>query len=103
MRIVSKSAGIHAILCIFIAYYLAACLGSDFLHTHEPDAEFHDNCPACQWQSMSQDDFSNAIDLLDVMADPLSFVGYKPYVYAIVLHSDGCGLSCFSRAPPPTV
>ncbi len=100
MRICSKSSGIRALLFICIAYYFATGMCSDFVHTHKPDAEFHDNCPACQWQSVSQDDFSGAISIIGGLADPLDFVGYKSCVHVFVMHPDGCESLCFSRAPP---
>lgn len=100
MRICSTSSGIHALLFICIAYYLAAGACADFCHNHEPNAEFHDNCPACQWQSVSQDDFSGAISIIDVLADPLNFVGRKPCVHVFFAFPDNCGSSCLSRAPP---
>jgi hypothetical protein len=100
MRICSNASGIHAILFICITYYLAAGIGADFVHTHECDAEFHDNCPACQWLSMSQDDFSGAISTIDVLAAPLNFVGYKPCAHVCVALCDSRGSSSLSRAPP---
>lgn len=96
----SRSSRLRALLFLCIGYYLVAGMCADFFHTHEPDAEFHDNCPACHWRSMSQENFSGAISIIDGMADPLNFVGYKPCVHVLVIHSDSCESLCFSRAPP---
>lgn len=100
MRILSRSAVIHALLYSVVAYYAVACSSTDFVHNHEPDTEFHHDCPACQWQTMSQDDFSGAISILDILSYPLSFVGFKTCLHELFMHTDSCGTSCLSRAPP---
>lgn len=88
------------ILFILVAYYLILSAGSDFVHNHEPDSEFHDNCPACQWQTLSQDDFSGAGCILNILDDPLGLIGLKPCIQSIELTTNICALSNLSRAPP---
>lgn len=33
-----------------IVLYSAIAVGVGFLHAHEMDGLFHDDCPACQWE-----------------------------------------------------
>jgi hypothetical protein len=100
MGMFSKSASIHTLLLVFLTYYIAAGIGADFVHNHEFDVEFHDNCPACRWQAMYQDDYLGVNSIHGVLNHPLKFTGFKNYIQLFILPSDGYILSCPSRAPP---
>jgi hypothetical protein len=100
MRSLYRITGFQLLLLFVLAYYLVACLGVDLCHTHEPDAEFHDNCPACQWQAMYQDDFSNANRVLEVLDDPLRMIGFNPCTQSLIILPDNYRFSYLSRAPP---
>jgi hypothetical protein len=100
MRTSSKSIGFHILLLVFLAYYLSACIGADLAHNHEPDSDFHNDCPACQWDVLYQNDFSGAYKTLNALVDPLRSLGYKQYILSLVLPSENYSISYFSRAPP---
>ena len=103
MRSSSGSIGFNVFLLAVVVYYLAISVGIDLCHDHDPDFEFHDNCPACQWLALHQDDFSQAGQILNVLNDPLFLVGYERYVQSLVIPSEGSRISFLSRAPPAPV
>lgn len=100
MRVSSKSIEIHFLFLVFLALYLAICINADCIHNHEPDCDFHDNCPACQWQVLYQDDFSGADKILSTLDAPLCLLSCKYYIQSLVLPSESYRISCLSRAPP---
>ena len=100
MRVSCKSTAFYLLLFVFFAHYLTLCVGIDLLHDHEPDLEFHDNCPACQWLTLYQDDFSQASQMLNGLNDPFLLIGYEKCIQSFVLPSDSYRSSHFSRGPP---
>lgn len=40
---------------LLLTHYLFVSLAVSFFHTHEADLNFHDNCPACQWDIQAKD------------------------------------------------
>jgi hypothetical protein len=100
MKASFRSREFHFLLLVFLSYFLVVSGGVDFFHNHEPDTDFHDNCPACQWQNMYQDDFSGAARILIDQTDPLSLLGYDYYYHSLIITSECSGFSCLSRAPP---
>jgi hypothetical protein len=103
MRRSFPSAAFYFLLFIFLAGYLAVSVSVDLLHNHEPSFEFHDNCPACQWNALHQDDFSQAGSLLNLLNDPLCCVGQEYYILSLIIPSECQDFSCSSRAPPQPV
>lgn len=59
------------ILYLLLSVYIGVCLFACLLHYHEPDCDFHDNCPACLWERQSQSDFSEIISILDAIRYPI--------------------------------
>jgi hypothetical protein len=100
MKASFRSREYHVLLLAFLAYFLVVSGGVDFFHNHEPDGDYHDNCPACQWQKMSQDDFSGATKILIDQADPLRLLSYDHYYHSPTITSESFEFSCSSRAPP---
>ena len=92
--------GFNMFLLVIVAHYLTLSIGVDLYHDHEPEFDFHDNCPACQWLALYQDDFSQASQVLNVLNDPLFLIGYEQCIHSFVIPSEGYRISCFSRAPP---
>ena len=60
------------LLISFLSCYVFISLFVDFLHNHEEDYCFHDNCPACQWQKQHQDDHSEFKTILEYFTDVLN-------------------------------
>ena len=100
MRVYSKSRWFYIVLIGALAYYLAISVGANLCHNHEPGFHFHDDCPACQWEVLYQDDFSQADQILSVLETPLFLIGYEQYIQLLVCPSDDFRLSCSPRAPP---
>jgi len=84
----------------FLSHYLIVSLGAFFFHNHKPDFSFHDNCPACQWQVQSQEDFSQASAILDALDSPLYFIEYCFLSQSVNLPWKQVSFPHFSRAPP---
>lgn len=100
MKALTKPICFRFLFVICLAFYLTVSFGAEFSHTHEPDIEFHDNCPACQWQVLYMDDFSQVHEVLNVPDAPLDLIGYEYYSQLLVFPSDILSFSCSSRAPP---
>ena len=100
MKTVLKSSCRALILLLLLGNYSAVCLVTCVSHNHEPDFNFHDNCPACQWQVQSQQDDTYTNVILDALLDPLIFVGHTPIVRSIILTKKDFVINNLSRAPP---
>ena len=103
MRVNYRPKGLHILVIIAAVYYLAICVGVDLLHNHEHDCQFHDDCPACQFEVLSQDDFSQAGQLFSTLESPLNLIGYEYYTGSILVPLAEYSFSRYSRAPPPLV
>jgi hypothetical protein len=103
MKISSKIFWRNTLVVLFVGHYMAVGLFACFCHNHEPDINFHENCPACQWQILSQDDFSEASAILDALDNPLQFFEYKPYDQSSIQLKESIGFTFLSRAPPTSL
>ncbi|MBN1783061.1 hypothetical protein JW948_18140 [bacterium] len=56
-------------LCVFAL--LTLFMG--FFHTHEADGHFHDNCPACQWESQFRSTDSSTPMLWQHIINPVMY------------------------------
>jgi hypothetical protein len=101
MKALTRSGYFRFLFVFFLSCYLTASFGSDFFHNHEPDAKFHSDCPACQWQALQMEDFPQAGEILGAHNDPLELIGYGYYFQSVVFPSDIRCFSRSSRAPPP--
>ena len=92
-----------AVLAILIGYYFLICLFSFAGHNHGPDLDFHDACPACQWDILNQEDFSEVNNILDAFYGSLALVQIQTISYLIDIPTQDVTFSTFSRDPPQTV
>ena len=92
-----------AVLAILISYYVLLCLFSFVGHNHGPDLDFHDTCPACQWDILNQEDFSEVNNILDAFYDSLTLIQFQDIPYFIYIQKQDYTFSTFSRAPPQNV
>jgi len=83
-----------------ISYYAVICLFSCIGHDYEPDLDFHATCPACQWDILNQEDFSDVYNILDTFKNSLSLVGFQIIPFLIDIPKQDYSFSIFSRAPP---
>jgi hypothetical protein len=103
MKSYYRSTGLHILAIIAAVYYLTICVGVDLLHNHEHDCRFHDDCPACQFEVLSQYAFSQADQLLSTLESPLNLIRYEYYTGSIPVPLAEYPFSRYSRAPPPLV
>ena len=103
MKAFTKSIYFRFLFVVCLAFYLTVSFGAEFSHTHEPDIEFHDNCPACQWQVLHMDDFSQIQEILNALGAPLDLIGYEYYSQLLVFPSEILSFSYPSRAPPLSI
>jgi hypothetical protein len=85
---------------LIICHYFIISSVATFCHNHEPDYNFNKNCPACQWQVQSQDDFSQANAIADALDSPLNFIYYKQFTQLIILPNENFEFPNLARAPP---
>jgi len=86
---------------LLLLYFLVSSLFG-LLHNHEEDLTFHDDCPACIWESQSQSDFSEVISYINSILNPVEQIAVFTdceETHTIQLHTQESQLS---RAPPPT-
>jgi hypothetical protein len=88
------------ILLLFLSNYLAVSALVSLGHDHDADFDFHEQCPACQWQVQSQEDFSDILSVITALLDPLIVVDENPEVCVLVLPQKDAVSIYFSRAPP---
>ena len=86
-----------------ICYYTIICLFSFTLHNHRPDLNFHDTCPACQWEIQYQEDFSAITSILDAFHDALIFYDIQSIPFFIDIPKQDYAFNTLSRAPPQHV
>jgi len=103
MKITGKSAAGHLILFAFVMQYLFLSICVDLCHDHEADFAFHDDCLACQWQNLYQEDHSQAGHILAALDDPLFVIGYEWYIDLLILPSEVHVFPHSPRAPPNTL
>ena len=81
-----KQKGFLSVLSLFIlCQYLTISFIATFGHNHEPDANFHDNCPACQWEIQKNSDDNCTKTILNLLLDPLFFNENTPIFKSIIL------------------
>ena len=100
MKRLSSSRHLHYLLLLCLAQFLVICLGFELFHNHEPDFEFHNDCPACQWQNLYQDDYSQAGQILAALDDPLFMIAQERYGDLLALPGEEHSFPYSSRAPP---
>jgi len=76
----SKRIYFNIALLLVASVFLFLIIGSDFLHNHD-DANFHEDCPACQWLVVSVFTFSIALILLGLILRPEIFLSYTPQIF----------------------
>lgn len=54
-----------------IAAYIVIALFLPFLHAHDADTSFHDDCPACQWELQAKSDDCYTLSLVRHSCLPL--------------------------------
>ena len=100
MRLLSRISWHTFLLTLIIFNYMGVCIGSSLSHNHKPSTTFHDDCPACQWEIQSQEDFFEVTDILDKLANPLNMIGYGPAISIHFVSPQEFVCDHFSRAPP---
>jgi len=99
-----KSSGKHSLFKVFLfiilAEYISVCFFAFSWHNHKPDAQFHDNCPACQWQVQSQGDGTSIDAVMDSLIDPLVLTSQNQVDQSINLFEQDFQFTNASRAPP---
>jgi hypothetical protein len=83
-----------------ISYYAVICLFSFVAHNHSPDLDFHDTCPACQWQVLTQENDTCTSMVLCMLCDPLVFVGPVSLHRCFIPALQYFYKTNLSRAPP---
>ncbi|MBN1164346.1 MAG: hypothetical protein JXB45_07190 [Candidatus Krumholzibacteriota bacterium] len=69
------------------------------LHNHE-DFEVRQDCPACQWKALSQEDYFPSSELLETIRDPLNEIHIQNNASSEIFILEGHSFSLSSRAPP---
>ena len=73
--------------------FLFLTLGAGFCHNHN-DADFHKNCPACIWQSIS------IIFSISFFLFSLIFLRFKPSFYSVQIFTSKTYQVFHLRSPP---
>jgi len=88
------------LLILLLVNYISVGILTFISHNHEPDFDFHENCPACKWQVQSQQNDTSTSTVLDALIDPLVFIDHTPTIQSIVLTKQNFQTTNLSRAPP---
>ena len=88
------------LLVLLLSNYATICSISCLSHNHEFDGSFHDNCPACQWDTQSQAENTSVNAVLEGYHDPLVYLGQVPLIQSHLFIKQTFLSSNFSRAPP---
>ncbi len=80
----------------FTTIYSISCLS----HNHEFDWSFHENCPACQWDTQFQAENTGVNAVLDAFHDPLVYLDQAPFIQFHLFNKQIFFSGNFSRAPP---
>ena len=89
-----------SLAAIIAVAYLTAGIISEFVHDHEFDGSYHDDCIACQWNQLHQDYSSGLVDFIKAFCDPLQLVGFREFLEIPVSVAECCVINFWSRAPP---
>ena len=73
------------------------------MHNHEEDFEFHDDCPACIWESQSQSDFSEVLSFINSILNPIEQIIFYTDLEETLQIQFNIHESQPSRAPPIAV
>ncbi len=84
----------------FLLLYFVISSFSSAFHNHEEDFSFHDDCPACIWESQSQSDFSEVLSFINNILNPVEQIAIFIDFTEIHRIHDTVQESHFSRAPP---
>ena len=88
------------LLILLLVNNIRVCILAFISHNHEFDFDFHENCPACQWQVQSHSDDTCTSEVLDTLLDPLVFIDRTPIIQSILLIKQNFQSTNLSRAPP---
>jgi len=83
-----------------IGYYTIICLFSYLGHNHAPDFNFHDSCPACQWEVQAKEDDGYTQALMASFFHPLVLYEERAVrLFQIFISNVDLTINT-SRAPP---
>lgn len=84
----------------FILNYATVTLGFAVSHTHEPDFDFHENCPACLWQVQAQDTDASQHEVIRLIQGAQSYFNGMPAACICIFYNSEYDSQNPSRAPP---
>jgi len=76
----NKNASLKVLSLFLILLFTFFFIGADFLHNHT-DAEYHNDCPVCQWLIISLFSFTITLILLGLFLTFEHFFLYVPEVF----------------------
>lgn len=88
------------LVTILLLNYVSVGLAVPFLHDHDFECRFHDDCPACHWQIQSQEDNTTHQAILDGLSRPFILIGYLSDETAATPLAEVYFSDNLSRAPP---
>lgn len=87
----------------FLFLYFIISSFSSIFHNHDENFEFHDDCPACIWESQSQSDFSEVLSFINNLLNPVEQITFFTEFEETLRVQNAIQDSHFSRAPPIAV
>ena len=84
----------------FLVLYASLSMFVEFFHDHDPDFQFHDNCPACQWEQQIQENHSEFETILERFLDVFAYPSYFVIFEDTPFYKQTDHTFYFSRAPP---
>jgi len=88
------------LLLLLLSKYTFICHLTNLCHNQEPDWNFHENCPACQWGFQNQEDEIFISVASDAVFDPLVLIGKIPVIQSVAFAKLDFQAANLSRAPP---
>jgi len=75
----NKNTSLKVLSLFLILLFTFLSIGADFFHNHT-DAEYHNDCPVCQWLVISLFSFTVILILFDLLLNFEHFFLYVPKV-----------------------
>lgn len=90
----------HTTLLLILGLYAAIALFVEYTHNHEMDSIFHDDCPACLWETQLRNKDTITPLLLNSVTNPLK-AGLFQTIFYESADPQQTFLSVYAcRAPP---
>ncbi len=87
-------------LLFFLALYTTLSLFVDLFHNHDADYQFHDNCPACQWNIQAQDNHSEYEVIIEYILHAIQNSQIAVFYQSFAFENNHLTTYHLSRAPP---